>query len=67
MDERQALDEITNFLPRDIHVKMRKHGLFLLKSTEMHFNATFTHLSTAVKGVSSSSEDFGGTNQMPGF
>ena len=41
--------------PKDTHVNMRKHGLFLLKDTKTHFNATFTHVSAAFKDIISSS------------
>ena len=49
------LDEITILSPKDICVKMRKRGQFLLKAIKTHFNATFPHPSTAFKDVSSSS------------
>ena len=42
---------MTNFSPKDTHVNMRKHGLFLLKDTKTHFNATFTHVSAAFKAI----------------
>ena len=46
-----SLDEMTNFSPKDTHLNIRKHGLFLLKDTKTHFNATFTHVSAAFKDI----------------
>ena len=32
-----SLDEMTNFSPQEMHIKMLKHGLFLLKAFKNAF------------------------------